>query len=74
MLDWCLFLFFLGPLGAVDQQWKLISDFWERTVFAKGLYMPNAVFILKYLSPSTVYWYVLTTCLLVCLSVTWTAK
>ena len=26
----------LGPLGS-DEEWKLISNFWERKVFAKGL-------------------------------------
>ena len=29
-------MLFLGPLGS-DEEWKLISNFWERKVFAKGL-------------------------------------
>lgn len=28
-------MLFLGPLGS-DEEWKLISNFWERKVFAKG--------------------------------------
>lgn len=42
-------MLFLGPLGS-DEEWKLISNFWER--LRKGYYMPNDVFIFKYLSRS----------------------